>query len=524
MFPSRYTIRVAADLNRESCNIEYNLNMDGAEVAKHNTRSDCWIVLEGSVYDVTDFLPEHPGGPTMILKYAGGDATEEFHTIHSIDIVHDLPKEKHLGPLKSGSESSLQQPVLASKQTSNEDETPDVSLMTQLNDFEAAAKPALSPRSWIYASSSANSGLSLANNIASWTKLSFRPRIMRDVANVTTETSILRQKSRFPFFVSPMGTLGVVHSDAELELVRGVVRSGVSWVLSTASTKTPEEVMGVYKEEQQKCGNASPSILYFQLYVHVERKNTQALLKRVQDLGFKGLFITVDTAVIGKRTADRRLQAQEAIDAGVADETDTLRNQTDKTTEDNDTFAPPAPARPRPGQITPSLNWNDLKWIREVWKGPIVLKGIQTVDDALLAVEHGVDGILLSNHGGRQLHTAPSALETLLEIRMYAPQVIQKVEVFLDGGCRDGADALKAIALGARAVGIGRPYLYALAAYGAKGVARVTDIMGEEMETAMRLMGATSLDQLKPGYVNTRRLENEVWTPLDSHNSRTSKL
>jgi L-lactate dehydrogenase (cytochrome) len=125
--------------------------------------------------------------------------------------------------------------------------------------------------------------------------------------------------------------------------------------------------------------------------------------------------------------------------------------------------------------LSPYTTWEDLEWIRKEWEGPIVLKGIQTAEDAKLALDYGCDGILLSNHGGRQMHTAPSALMTLLEIRTYCPEVIGKMEIFLDGGLRDGNDVLKALCLGATAVGVGRPFLYALAAYGTKGIERCVD-------------------------------------------------
>lgn len=282
--------------------------------------------------------------------------------------------------------------------------------------------------------------------------------------------SILGHKAPYPFYVSAMGTMGNIHPAAEPETVRGIVRKGLHGVISTASTKTPDEIMDSYRQEQSQVGDASPSVLFFQLYLPTDRGKAVALIKRAKAAGYKGIWLTVDTPVLGKRTADRRLQAIEALSMGLEQEQNPIRPPGGENS-----FAPAFGGRDVPGQLSPHTTWEDLKWIRDVWQGPIVLKGIQCADDARLAMDYGCEGILLSNHGGRQLHTAPSALMTLLEIRTYCPEVLDKLEVYVDGGLRDGADVLKAICLGATAVGVGRPYLYALAAYGSRGVERCTD-------------------------------------------------
>jgi L-lactate dehydrogenase (cytochrome) len=241
-------------------------------------------------------------------------------------------------------------------------------------------------------------------------------------------------------------------------------------VVSTASSKPSEHIMQSYVEEQGRLKNGSPTQLFYQYYMPVNRNKAIELMQLVKKAGYKGLWITVDTPVLGKRTADRYLQAEEALAVGLAEEATAEW----ETGSDNE-FAPAMGGRVVQGQLSPHTTWEDLKWIRDEWSGPIVLKGIQCAEDAKLAMEYGCDGILLSNHGGRQLHTAPSALMTLLEIRTYCPEVLGKLEIFLDGGLRDGNDVLKALCLGATAVGVGRPFLYALAAYGAKGVERCVD-------------------------------------------------
>ncbi|KAJ5374445.1 hypothetical protein N7517_006451 [Penicillium concentricum] len=383
---------------------------------------------------------------------------------------------------------------------------PHSSLCVTTTDFEKVAKNVLPEKSWVYASSSAASGLSMRTNLDDWSLINFRPRILRSVDSMDTRRNILGHTSQFPFFVSAMGTLGSSHPGAEPLLVRGATRKGMHTMISTASTKPLEEIMDAHLDEQRLLGNQSPSNLSFQLYVPVDRTRAKTLIQRVKAAGYQSLWVTVDTSTLGKRTADRYLQAQENLDAGLAGNAREIHNEND--------FAPAFGGRQVPGSVDAGLTWEDLDWIASEWGGPLVLKGIQSVEDVKLAVQHGVHGILLSNHGGRQIHSAPSSLMTLLEIRTYYPEAFDKLQVFVDGGLRDGADVLKALCLGATAVGVGRPYYYALAAYGAEGVERCTDILAEELEITMKMLGVSSLDQLTPDMVNTSRLSNEMWRPV----------
>lgn len=411
------------------------------------------------------------------------DATPEFDMIHSPDVVKDLPDGSYLGELDPSTAQSLNVPAPDSAKAvagaldggdSSSSEVAPLSKCVRATDFEAEAPKVLSRRSWIYITSSANSGLSLQGNLDAWSRVTFRPRVLRNVASVSARAAMLGQPSAAPFFVVPMGTMGMSHLNGEYELIRGVARKGVHAVLSTASSRTLEGIMDTYEAELARVGGRDKSLgrLFFQLYVPTDRQRALTLIAKVRKAGYKGLFITVDTPVLGKRTEDRRKQAEEALEDGK--EHSTTSQPVGMGNNENE-FAPAVGARPVPGQISPMITWEDLEWIRAAWQGPIVLKGIQTAEDARLAAEHGCQGILLSNHGGRQQHTAPSALATLLEIRTYCPEVFDKMEVYLDGGCRDGADVLKALALGATAVGIGRPFLYAMAVYGTQGVEKLID-------------------------------------------------
>lgn len=486
----------------------------GSEVAKHKSTDSCWTVIHGKVYDITSFLDKHPGGRSILLRQGGADATAEFDKIHSLDIIEDLPDGSLKGELDPSTAASLNIPANPSKATAAADskQVKPLSLCVRASDFRTEAEKVLDRRAWIYVTSSANAGLSLQGNIDSWSRVTFRPRVLRNVASVSTKSSLLGNPSLVPFFVSPMGTMGMSHPNGEFELVNALARKGVHGITSTASTKPLESIKKSHADELNRIGgeSTSPSRLFFQLYIPTDREKAVELVRKVRQAGYKGLFITVDTAVLGKRTEDRRKQADEALEDGL--DHSTFSTPVGKENNEN-AFSPAVGARPVPGQLSPMVTWEDLEWIREEWPGPIVLKGIQTAEDAKLAAENDCQGILLSNHGGRQQHTAPSALSTLLEIRTYCPEVLEKMEIYLDGGCRDGADALKALALGATAVGFGRPFFYAMAAYGGQGVERCIDILSEELALGMALLGVTSLDQLRPEMVNASRLLNEMWRP-----------
>ncbi|KAF2129386.1 mitochondrial cytochrome-like protein b2 [Dothidotthia symphoricarpi CBS 119687] len=488
-------------------------SINGAEVAKHNNKESCWIVVDSNVYDVTSFLSEHPGGAAIILKNAGTDASREFKMYHPLDYLRDnLSSNSLLGPVDPDTFGQLRQPkeekAALGEDLDSSKEIPHVTLCVSTPDFENAAKAVLPHKSYIYASGSANTGASLQGNLDDWGRINFRPRVMRNVGDVDTRRKMFGYSSPHPFYISPMGTMGAMHPGAEPEMIRGAIRKGTHVVVSTSSTKSSEQIMQCYIDEQERLRNESPTTLFYQYYMPVDRTKAIELMQLVKKCGYKGLWITVDTPVLGKRTKDRYLQAEEALAVGLGEET-----TAEWETGSDNAFAPAMGGRPVQGQLSPHTTWDDLEWIRNEWDGPIVLKGIQCAEDAKLAMEYGCNGILLSNHGGRQLHTAPSALMTLLEIRTYSPEVLGKLEIYLDGGLRDGNDILKALCLGATAVGVGRPFLYALAAYGTKGVERCVDVLAEELQTGMRLLGITSLDQCRPEMVNASRVLNEMWRP-----------
>ena len=328
-----------------------------------------------------------------------------------------------------------------------------------LDDFEQTAKVVLSERAWTYYSSATEDLLSVRHNRTDWQRMTLRPRVLRDVRQVNLGQRILGHQSSLPIFIAPAALARLGHPDGELCLARGASALNIPYVVSSGSSVAPDELM--------RCIDAARprSCLSYQLYVKKSRSETLEAIRRARRLGFSTLLVTVDTPVVGKRDEDDRYKAREALSAGLF------------------SAGSPAPASQLGHPTTPigtinrgpfssSLDWNDLNWIRDAWgsERPLGIKGVTTAEDALLAVQHGLKIIYLSNHGGRQLDSAPSALTTLLDIRQKCPEVLQQAEILIDGGVRRATDVLKALCLGAKGVGLGRPFLYAMSSYGTEGV------------------------------------------------------
>lgn len=421
-------------------------------VNSHSTAQSCWVVIREHAYDVTHFLNEHPGGVNSILAYAGKDATEEYEAEHPEGTIQKhLDKKYHLG-LVTGDFALIQPPTKSIITPATNPTRPPITHIQNLDGFEEIARLTASENAWVYYSSAADSLTSCKTNSNDWSKVTFRPRVLRNVAKLDMKQKIMGHLSALPIFAAPAARAKLGDPDGELCIVRGTSRAKVPYCTSNMSSTTHSEMASCLKTENE---SGSQGALFWQLYVPVDKPKARKLVAEAKQLGFKALVVTVDSPVIGKREADDLLKA------GVDDKLDVLPDL------DNDTFVPR-------GVHNSTLDWNDLNWIREEWAdtGPVVLKGIQTAEDALLAMEAGVDGIYLSNHGGRQLDYAPSSMRALLEIRKFHPQVLERMEVYLDGGCRRGSDVVKALCLGATAVGFGRPFLYALTSYGTAGVER----------------------------------------------------
>jgi L-lactate dehydrogenase (cytochrome) len=273
--------------------------------------------------------------------------------------------------------------------------------------------------------------------------------------------NILGKESSLPFFIAPMGMAKLAYTEGESTLVHGAVAKNFPYCVSGYSSIRHDELMACQKEA------GKGGFLFYQLYVaKAGEEATRQLIRNARNLGYEALFITVDAPVIGKREEDERYKAELDYAAGDAEEVQ-------RTSQPTPNEGPPVLR----GTHSYTLSWDDLAYIQEEWgasSGPVVIKGIQSAEDAKMAADLGFDGIYLSNHGGRQLDYAPSSIRTLLEIRRFCPEILSQLQIFLDGGIRRGTDIVKALCLGATAVGIGRPYNYGIALAGLAGCNKVT--------------------------------------------------
>jgi 4-hydroxymandelate oxidase len=289
-------------------------------------------------------------------------------------------------------------------------------------------------------------------------------------------TTVLGERVALPVLVAPMAFQRMAHPDGELATVRAVEAVGSIMTLSTLSTATVEDVRA-----------ATSRPLWFQLYVHQDRSVTRALIERVEALGYGALVLTVDTPLLGRRERDVRNEFQ--LPPGITIANVMPGGSTTLGSADQDS----ALAAYFVGRHDASLTWSDLEWLRSITRLPVLLKGVLRADDAARAAEHGVSGVIVSNHGGRQLDTALATIRALPEI---AQAVSGRVELLIDGGIRRGTDVLKAIALGARAVLVGRPVLWGLTVAGEAGVRRVLELLRDELDLAMALCGCARLEEV----------------------------
>ncbi|EZF24726.1 hypothetical protein H112_02832 [Trichophyton rubrum D6] len=476
--------------------------LTGAEVARHSSAASCWVVLHGQAYDVTDFLPEHPGGQQIILKYAGKDATAEFEPVHPPDTLDRyLDRTKHLGPV----DMDTMEKQLAAADPDEEQRLERIRRMPSLDqcynlmDFESVARRVMKKTAWGYYSSGCEDEMTMRENHTAFHRIWFRPRILVDVERVCTRTTMLGTPVSAPFYVTAtaLGKLG--HPDGEVCLTRASATHDVVQMIPTLASCSFDEIVDAKTDRQTQ---------WLQLYVNKDRAITRRIVEHAEARGCRGLFITVDAPQLGRREKDMRSKFAEqgsSVQASSSTAGAVDRSQ--------------GAARAISSFIDPSLSWKDLPYFRSITKMPIALKGVQRVDDVLRAVEAGIDAVVLSNHGGRQLEYAPSAIELLADVMpaLRARGWDRRIEVYIDGGVRRATDILKAVCLGAKGVGIGRPFLYAMSAYGTEGVEKAMQLLKDEMEMNMRLLGCTSIDQLGPDLLDTRGLSvHTVSGPIDN--------
>jgi 4-hydroxymandelate oxidase len=334
--------------------------------------------------------------------------------------------------------------------------TPELDQLLSLFDFESAAEKRVSHGAWARISGAAADELTLRWNHEAYEKLRLKPRILVDVSKLDTRVTLFGQEFPFPILLAPTGGQRLIHPEGELAAVRGAAAANATYVISSSASLRVADI-----------AKAAKGPVWFQLYVQKDRGFTRDLVQSAEDAGCRALCVTVDSPTFGARNREDRAKSE-------------------------------LPERELPNlqgkdYLDPALTWKDIDWLRSFAKRPILLKGVLNPDDAADGVKAGVAGIIVSNHGARNLDTVPATIDAL-------PLVVEKVSgrvpVLVDGGIRRGTDVVKALALGATAVQIGRPYLWGLGIAGAEGVTRVVQILRKEFELAMALLGRPTLKSI----------------------------
>ena len=374
-----------------------------------------------------------------------------------------------------------------------------------VDDLRRLAKRRLPKGVFHYIDGGAEDERTLDRNVSGFGRIEFRPRVLRDVSNIDTTTRLFDSVASAPLILAPTGFTRIADPQGELAVARAAARAGLPYTLSTMGTRSVEEVASV-----------SDGPKWFQVYAWRDRGLVADLLARAAAAGYEAIMLTVDTAVLGRRERDVRNGMTLPPSIGLDTIVDGIRHPAwtyGLLTNDPITFANVAGHADMDGstaitlsdytnsQFDAALSWDEVAWLREHWTGPIILKGIQTVADAELAAAHGVEGIAISNHGGRQLDDAPAVIELVEPV---ADAVGDQVVIIADGGIRRGSDILKALALGADAAMIGRAYLYALGAGGEAGVDQVLGFLTDGLRRAMALTGCRDLTEIERDLVRWR--------------------
>ncbi|KIJ08658.1 L-lactate dehydrogenase, partial [Paxillus involutus ATCC 200175] len=450
-----------------------------AQVAEHKTTASCWVIIRNKVYDVTDFLFDHPGGPQVIVDFGGQDATAAYVPIHPSDALDkNIAPEKHLGELDAASILELSKGKNNKVKTRDElrveeavKSRPLLSRIINVQDMEEIGKKLLPYKAMAYYASAADDSITHIENARAFSRLFFHPRVMRAVSGCDTSTTMLGHKTSIPVYISGSALARLGHPLGEINLTRGAHKTGIIQMVSTNASLSYGQIASARGSPDQP--------IFFQLYKHKNDETAAKRIREVEALGYKAIFLTVDALVPSNRELDTRAPHYlEDFEKG-------LNPQHDSQAKEGETEILGTAG----GLIINNdvdMTWErTIPWIRGITKLPIVIKGIQCVADAVLAAEAGCEGIVLSNHGGRQLDYSLPPVEVLYKLRKERPDVFSKTEVYIDGGIRRGTDVLKALCLGAKTVGLGRAFLYAQSAYGEAGVVHLVRMLQREIKFGM---------------------------------------
>ncbi|GLJ10529.1 hypothetical protein SUGI_0129830 [Cryptomeria japonica] len=345
-----------------------------------------------------------------------------------------------------------------------------------VNDFSELARQVLPKKIYEFFAGGADDEWTLKQNIDAFHRIRLRPRVLIDVSNVDMSTSILGFKISSPIMLAPSSYHGLANPEGELATTRAAAEANTIMIVSFSSSYNVEEIAAT--------GDA---VRFLQVYIYKDRSISAGIIRRAERVGYKAIVLTVDAPKLGRREADLRNELVTPVPGN-------LKGLISETEEDS-TFASAATAA-----LDSSFTWKDIKWLQSITNLPILLKGILTAEDAELAIQAGAAGIVVSNHGARQLDYSPATITILEEV---VHVVRGRVPVLVDGGIRHGTDVLKALALGAQAVLVGRPIIYGLAVDGQSGVKKVLDMLNDELELAMSLTGCPSLKDISRSHVQT---------------------
>jgi 4-hydroxymandelate oxidase len=354
--------------------------------------------------------------------------------------------------------------------------------MRTIAEFEAAARQRLDPVHYDYYAGGAQDEITLAENEAAFRKLRLLPRVLRGSDKRDLSVELLGTQASMPILIAPTAFHRLAHADGELATARAAALAGTIMIVSMASTTAIEDVAAAARDV------APDPALWFQLYLQPDLEFTEAIVRRAEAAGVKAFVVTVDSPVLGRRERDDRNDFHD-LPSGLVVEN--LRNIGENRSGGNASHV-------RDIVMSAGLNWEHIAWLRSKTKLPVLIKGVLHPEDARLAVHHGVAGIVVSNHGGRQLDTVPATIDVLPEI---AAAVGGAMPVLLDGGIRRGTDVVKALALGADAVGVGRPVVWGLAAGGREGVSKVLELLREDFDQALAMCGGRHPADLTPDQV-----------------------
>lgn len=450
------------------------------ELMKHNKVDDCWIAIEGGVFDVTNFLKIHPGGTERIMKYAGGDATLQFSQMHSKEVLNRMmPYIEHLGTLNGKFQEVVTEETLRIQE--NMKKRPGLHAIFNSSDFEYVAKQVLPMSTYYYYSTGASDEFTLRENHHAYSRVYFRPKILQDIGPPDSKTTLLGNEVDLPIYITAFAGSKYAHPLGERNLQRSAYKTNIMQMVPLLLSYSLDDFFSEVPEDQNQ---------WFQVHFDCQEQLDKSIeiVKRIESFpNVKGLFINVDLADLGNREKDSKKRVEDEESA--AELTSVANNGK--------------------AQYPRTFCWRDIEKIRNVTNLPIALKGIQRGEDVVIAAERGIKGVVISNHGGRQLDYSRPPLEVLAEARQMLKEknLQDKIELYVDGGIRRGSDIVKALCLGAKGVGIGRPFIYAMASYGEEGVTKLIQILETEVKNNMRLLGVDKIEDLNEDLVDTTNLK-----------------